>query len=772
MTKKMTILLLVFCGLNISAQNIPVNFESGVTLGTNWIGDNVTSVAIVNDPVSGGTNGLVGQIITNANAVPWQNAQLLLNTNYLDLTNATGSKIVTLSVYSTVPVDYLFKVEDALNGGPNSQTAASHNGSGWQTLTFDFNTTAENGPIPNDQYKKLVFFPLFNKVNNNFNPAAVTTTYIDNLNGTVGAALNAPAPLDMIQNFENGVVVGQNLISDGLTSLNIQNDPATAGVNGNVAKLITNVASAPWQNAQLSLTSNYINLVGNNKTVTLDVYSTTPIDYLLKVEEPLNGGAPTQTAASHSGSGWETLTFDFNFPAQSGPSPNDQFKKIVFFPLFNKIMNDFNGTPGNAAVTTSYIDNLKAVLGAPILTLGSGICVTTSNVASEGSFSVGYKVVYETLENGTDVKITYTLLDTDKQGLVAFLQKELPFAESNLTYVSGQTWTTTLTNQVPGTVISYRCKFAFAGGLANTLYIPYTVGTDCSATNDVTPPSNFVATLGVVNFTSIELLLNANDMSGLVVYTINYNGMTRTISAVAGNQTSVILGALTPETLYTISITASDLAGNQATNNPIVLTATTGVSTNTACEGTESEAFEGSFDVGYTYEFVTNGTDVNMTFELLDDRNGVVAFLFKQTPFQETPMNLVPGTTKKFTAVVANQTLGETIVYACKFAFAGGLAVTKYFEYEVGDNCPLSNEQFASDTFRVYPNPTSNYWTIKTDSSLIVSVALFDISGKKVMSQQTNSNEVVIDASTITKGIYFIQIQTNSGSETIKVLKN
>jgi hypothetical protein len=336
MMKKMTLLFLVFCGLNISAQNIPVDFESGVILGSNWIGDNVTSVAIVNDPASGGTNGLVGQIITNANAVPWQNAQLLLNTNYLDLTNATGSKIVTLSVYSTVAVDYLFKVEDALNGGPNTQTAASHNGRGWQTLTFDFNTTAENGPIPNDQYKKMVFFPLFNKVNNNFNPAAETTTYIDNLNGVVGVALNAPSPLDMIQNFENGVVVGENLIADNLTSITLVTDPATNGSNGVVARIITDAASVPWQNAQLTLTSHYLNLVGNNKTTTLDVYSTSPIDYLMKVEEPLNGGVVSQTAASHSGSGWETLTFDFNFPAQGGATPNDEYKKIVFFPLFNK----------------------------------------------------------------------------------------------------------------------------------------------------------------------------------------------------------------------------------------------------------------------------------------------------------------------------------------------------------------------------------------------------------------------------------------------------
>lgn len=772
MIKKMTLLFMALGGLMVSAQTIPVTFESGVTLGTNWIGDNVTSVAIVNDPAPNGTNGQVGRIITNANAVPWQNAQLLLTTNYLDLSNATGSKTVTLSVYSTVAIDYLFKVEDPLNGGPNTQTAASHNGSGWQTLTFDFNLPAQNGPVPNDQYKKMVFFPLFNKTANDFNAASVTTTFIDNLNGSIGVALNSPDPLGLIEDFQTGIVVGENVIADNITSFTIVADPAAGGVNGNVGQIITNATTVPWQNAQLIMTANYLDLSGNNKTATLDVYSTTPIDYLMKVEEPLNGGAVTQTAASHAGNGWQTLTFDFNFPAQGGPAPNDEYKKIVFFPLFNKVLNDFNGTPGNAAVTTTYIDNFRGVIGTPIISLGAGTCITTSNEASEGSFSVGYKVTYETLENGTDVKITYTLLDTDKQGLVAFLQQETPFAESNLNFVSGQTWTTTLTGLVPGTVISYRCKFAFAGGLANTLFIPYTVGTDCSETNDVTAPSDFTATVGDVTFTSIELLLNATDLSGLVVYTITYNGMTQTVSGEAGEEISVVLGALSPETLYNITVSASDLAGNVASNNPIVLEATTGASTNTACEGTDSEASEGAFEVGYTYEFETDGTDVTMTFELLDEKVGIVAYLFRQTPFQETQMTLVQGTSKKFTAVVTGQTVGETIVYACKFAFAGGLAVTKYFEYVVGDDCALSNDSFEDASFSVFPNPSSNFWTVKTNQTNILSVSLFDVTGKKVATQQANGQEVMIDGSNLMKGMYFIQVQTNQGVETIKVLKN
>jgi hypothetical protein len=77
---------------------------------------------------------------------------------------------------------------------------------------------------------------------------------------------------------------------------------------------------------------------------------------------------------------------------------------------------------------------------------------------------------------------------------------------------------------------------------------------------------------------------------------------------------------------------------------------------------------------------------VKITFELLDtDKTGVVAYLWKQTPFTETPMTNVSG--KKFSSTITGQTAGSTINYAVKFAYAGGMSVTKYYSYVVGDAC-------------------------------------------------------------------------------------
>ena len=276
------------------------------------------------------------------------------------------------------------------------------------------------------------------------------------------------------------------------------------------------------------------------------------------------------------------------------------------------------------------------------LSQAQGTCITGSNVASEGYFSVGYKITYETLAGGTptdrDVVITYELYDTDKPGLVAFLQKENPFTEYDLNFVSGQIWNKTLTNLSDGELLSYRCKFAFEGGLSNTEYVQYEVGADCSTTtNDVLAPDAFTASVVSSTAFTVELLVNANDASGVIAYSVNYNGISKTISGTAGSPTSFVVNQLTPSTTYNFEVTAIDLSGNAASNNAISLSGTTTADSSTMCSGTSYEAQLGAFEVGYNYDFETlvSGTDVTFRFELLDNKDGVVAYLWKEAPFRK-----------------------------------------------------------------------------------------------------------------------------------------
>ena len=428
----------------------------------------------------------------------------------------------------------------------------------------------------------------------------------------------------------------------------------------------------------------------------------------------------------------------------------------------------WNPVAGNYSLTAKATDDVGAVATSQIANVTIAplmSCTETATFATEGFFTLGYKCTFETV--GTNVTITFEMLD-DKTGVIAYLRKENPFSESQMTNVSGKIFRATLNGQTIGSTISYACKFAYAGGLSVTKYMKYVVGNSCGGTNDIQAPTDFTATIGAITGSSVELLLKANDNSGTVVYNIGYGASTNSTSDASGAQKSFLITALSPNTNYTFSVSASDLAGNAYPNNPIVLTATTSSNTNTACAGNASEASDAYFSVGYKYAFQTIGTDVKITFELLDDKTGVIAYLWKQTPFGETVMANVSG--KIFTKTITGQTIGSTISYAVKFAYAGGMSVTKYFSYVVGDSCVLGLETSSELKQFYFPNPVQNIFHLQLldEQNQII---LTDMLGRKVLEDVVKASHN-IDMSIFKAGCYFLKVKNSHGIQNLKIIKN
>lgn len=144
---------------------------------------------------------------------------------------------------------------------------------------------------------------------------------------------------------------------------------------------------------------------------------------------------------------------------------------------------------------------------------------------------------------------------------------------------------------------------------------------------------------------------------------------------------------------YDLTAKATDNDGATSTSQPVAIS----INAIEACSGTSDEASQGSFEVGYNYTFETVGTTVSVTFEMLDQKEGVVAFLWNKDPFSEKEMTHVEG--KRFTTTLTGKPVGSTIEVACKFAFAGGMSVTKYLTYEVGDNCGGEADNEAPTSF-------------------------------------------------------------------------
>lgn len=283
---------------------------------------------------------------------------------------------------------------------------------------------------------------------------------------------------------------------------------------------------------------------------------------------------------------------------------------------------------------------------------------------------------------------------------------------------------------------------------------------------DTERPDNFTALVGAVTGSTVELLLNATDNSGTVAYGVFYGTQSASYAGASGVQKSVIISGLTPNTDYSFAVTASDLTGNSALNNPIVLNVTTPAVLQ--CGGTSSEASQGSFSTGYRYNFETIGSDVKITFELLDtDRVGVVAYLWKQSPFSETQMTNVSGNI--FTKTVTGQTTGSTISYAVKFAYAGGLSVTRYFTYVVGSNCSLGIPVAALVKQVYYPNPVENILNLQLADNQN-EILVTDILGQKQLEATVKSVDA-IDMSAFKTGIYILRIKNTQGIQNVKIIK-
>lgn len=72
----------------------------------------------------------------------------------------------------------------------------------------------------------------------------------------------------------------------------------------------------------------------------------------------------------------------------------------------------------------------------------------------------------------------------------------------------------------------------------------------------------------------------------------------------------------------------------------------------------------------------------------------------------------------------------------------------------------------------LYPNPSSSMWNIKTSNAAITSIEVFNVLGKRIISQKNNSNAVTISTQGLTNGLYIAKLTTDLGTKTVKLIKN
>lgn len=187
MTRITTILMmLAFTFVGYSQQEVVQDFESSPSVAGF---EGLASAQIIADPTTG-NNGNVFELVTNTGGNPWQGAEVnLADDSVLDL---TSDITISVDVYSTVAFSPMVKVESSQGALPAANTQ-DHTGSGWENLTYNFNSGSDGTATADGIYTKVVFFPNRASDDNGWNtPPIDVTVLFDNIVGVKTALGDEP----------------------------------------------------------------------------------------------------------------------------------------------------------------------------------------------------------------------------------------------------------------------------------------------------------------------------------------------------------------------------------------------------------------------------------------------------------------------------------------------------------------------------------------------------------------------------------------------------
>lgn len=221
------------------------------------------------------------------------------------------------------------------------------------------------------------------------------------------------------------------------------------------------------------------------------------------------------------------------------------------------------------------------------------------------------------------------------------------------------------------------------------------------------------------------------------------------------------------EGTYQLTARATNSEGAVGMSEPITVV----VTGDNSCSVTANEASQGSFSSGYKLSFETIGTNVNVTAELLDtDKDGVVAYLWLEMPFSERQMG---GNTAQFTSTLTGQTVGQELSIAVKFAYAGGMSVTKYYPYVVGNNCEPDVEtgldQLELSGVNCFPNPVVDVVTFQSSSEM-QRLELRNLLGHTVKVLTLAESKVECSLSGLPSGHYLAIVTLENGEVVLQKL--
>ncbi|MEO0583804.1 MAG: T9SS type A sorting domain-containing protein [Bacteroidota bacterium] len=108
-------------------------------------------------------------------------------------------------------------------------------------------------------------------------------------------------------------------------------------------------------------------------------------------------------------------------------------------------------------------------------------------------------------------------------------------------------------------------------------------------------------------------------------------------------------------------------------------------------------------------------------------------------------------------------------MYTVTVSDSSGCIVQDSFVVDTAANCPTNNDISLRSLIHIFPNPTTNILQVESENLTIQQIQLFDLRGRMLMEKREQTD--ILDLHGLSQGIYILEVQTDQGILTEKIIK-
>jgi len=613
---------------------------------------------------------------------------------------------------------------------------------------------------------------------------------------------------------------------NGVQTVNNQDFCVTSSISGHDVGIVI----VPTSDARPGFNSSYSLIYTNDGDTTVNgtlnlSYNNTKVNYLSAIPAE-NSTTPTSSSWNYINlQPFETRVINVNFSINAPPTVNNG-ENLPFTVTINPTVGDANSLNNsfvlNQTTIGSYDPNDAAILEGPFILQTQvnndlHFRLRFQNTGTASAININVTTLLDSdLDWSTfqpeSASHAYTTSVNNTTGEVNFQFTNINLADSTTDEPNSHGWVLFKAKPVStfavGDVIETSADIYFdyntpittntaTTQIKTQTYVPddefeqrlINLGYDAGALDDYVPTANIIGVTslnvsggwiiadltGIEDFAALEILYVFD--SKLTQLNITQNKALRILSCGASRLTSI-------DTSQNLQLTTLDYFGNYLTNidvsNNVNLTylncyynsiTTLDISNNLLLETLHCGHNPiTNLDVSQHSNLTTLTCGETQLSTIDVSQNSMLSSLNCSYNPQLTSLNVKNGNNTAITLFYANQNPNLTCIEVDNVAYSTTNWTVIDATTNFSENCAtMSLEDFLIADIRLYPNPTSEYLNIKSNSTSDFDYQIMDILGKELHSGSIQSNTVSV--AHLKSGIYFLKLSNQERVKTLKFIK-